>query len=55
MLSRLGIVLLFLSILFADGAIVVPLIVALIGVGLIWLGKGFEDEADTERQSSDVA
>ncbi len=55
MLSRLGIVLLFLSIMFADGAIVVPVIMALIGVSLIWLGKGFEDEADTERQGSDVA
>lgn len=50
MLQGIGIILLLLSMMFVDGAIVVAMAIAAIGVGLIWLGKGFDnEEADAKR------
>ena len=49
MLYGLGIVILFLSMIFADGSILVATTVALVGVALMMIGRRPEDEEDGTR------
>ena len=50
MLYGIGLILLLLSASFVGGSVIVPATMAAVGIGLIWLGRRFNNEnADTER------
>ena len=50
MLYGIGLILLLLSASFVGGSVIVPATMAAVGIGLMWLGRRFNNEnADSER------
>ena len=50
MLYGIGLILLLLSASFVGGSVIVPATMAAVGIGLMWLGRRFNNEnTDTER------
>jgi len=50
MLYGIGLILLLLSASFVGGSVIVPATMAAVGIGLMWLGRRFNNEnADTKR------